>query len=348
MTRPYRTRSGISETQTTRRTEVAASVIEPETIGPVLRPGPSTIPRGQVSAIQRERILSAVIDTVAEVGYARMTVAQVIARGRVSRKTFYEVFCGREDCFLAAFEETVEGAARTVRAAYARESSWSAGIRSALATLLELIDAEPVRARLCVVEALGAGPPVLAYRAGVLSDLAEAIDRGRETGSAAGDPPPLTAEGVVGAVFAVLHTRLLARDADPLRGLLGPLMSLIVLPYLGPTAARRELRTAPRGVAARPLPIELGRRDALAGLDIRLTYRTLTVLSAIAEHPGASNRQVASRAGIADQGQISKLLSRLARLGLISNRGEGQRRGGANAWVLTPRGEQVELATHTR
>ena len=81
---------------------MAASVVESDTVRPVLRPGPSAIPRGQVSAIQRERILSAVVETIAEVGYARMTVAQVIARARVSRKTFYEVFCGREHCFLAA------------------------------------------------------------------------------------------------------------------------------------------------------------------------------------------------------------------------------------------------------
>ncbi len=301
-----------------------------------------------MSAIQRERILSAAVEIAADVGYARMTVAQVTARARVSRKTFYEVFCGREDCFLAAIEEAVEEASRTLRAAYARETSWCAGIRSALAALLELMDAEPLRARLCVVEALAAGPRVLAYRARVLAELAEAVDRGRAAAPVAADPPELTAEGVVGAVLAVLHARLLARDRDPLRELLGPLMSLIVLPYLGPTAARMELQTAPRSVAARPVPFELGRRDPLAGLNIRLTYRTLTVLSAIDEHPGASNREVASRAGIADQGQISKLLSRLARLGLISNSGEGQRRGGANAWVLTPRGEQVERATRTR
>ena len=327
---------------------MAASVVESDTVRPVLRPGPSAIPRGQVSAIQRERILAAVVETIAEVGYARMTVAQVIARARLSRKTFYEVFGGREHCFLAAFEDAVDEAARIVRAAYAREASWRDGVRSALAALLELMDAEPVRARICVVEALAAGPRVLAYRAGVLSELAEAVDRGRESSSGADQPPELAAEGVVGAVFAVLHARLLVRDGDQLRELLGPLMSLIVLPYLGPAAARRELQAAPRSKAARPVPIEVGRRDPLAGLNIRLTYRTLTVLSTISDHPGASNRQIASRAGVADQGQISKLLSRLGRLGLISNRGAGQRRGGANAWVLTARGEQVERATRTR
>jgi DNA-binding MarR family transcriptional regulator len=73
--------------------------------------------------------------------------------------------------------------------------------------------------------------------------------------------------------------------------------------------------------------------------------RALTV---IAERPGASNREIAEGSGITDQGQISKLLNRLARLNLVENHGEGQERGAANAWHLTPRGLQVERATRPR
>jgi len=65
----------------------------------------------------------------------------------------------------------------------------------------------------------------------------------------------------------------------------------------------------------------------------------------IAEHPGASNRNIAEGSGIADQGQISKLLARLARLDLVKNVGEGHERGASNEWHLTPRGRQVERAT---
>ena len=75
---------------------------------------------------------------------------------------------------------------------------------------------------------------------------------------------------------------------------------------------------------------------------MRLTHRTACVLRAIAEHPGASNREVANLAGIVDQGQISKLLSRLENLELIVNVGQGGYRGAPNAWTLSPRGEQVE------
>jgi DNA-binding MarR family transcriptional regulator len=147
----------------------------------------------------------------------------------------------------------------------------------------------------------------------------------------------------------VLETRLLQDEDQDLGELLGPLMSMIVLPYLGPRAARSEL--------AKPaLPAErkggreatVASADPLDGLSIRLTYRTIRVLSVIAEQPGASNREIAERADIVDQGQISKLLGRLSQFGLIANFGDGHRRGMANAWELTRRGQQLESASRQR
>lgn len=74
---------------------------------------------------------------------------------------------------------------------------------------------------------------------------------------------------------------------------------------------------------------------------MRPTYRTMCVLAAIADQPGASNREVAAAAGIRDEGQASRLLKRLAGLGLIENTGPGHLSGGPNAWVLTARGVEV-------
>jgi DNA-binding MarR family transcriptional regulator len=120
--------------------------------------------------------------------------------------------------------------------------------------------------------------------------------------------------------------------------LLGPLMGMIVLPYQGQATAARE--------AARPVPLRRRttppQRDPLRELDMRLTYRTVRVLLAIAAHPGASNRQVADASGVSDQGQISKLLARLEHLDLIDNSGLGAARGEPNVWSLTPRGKEVE------
>jgi DNA-binding PadR family transcriptional regulator len=72
-------------------------------------------------------------------------------------------------------------------------------------------------------------------------------------------------------------------------------------------------------------------------------------LEDVAAHPGVSNRTVAELAGIVDQGQVSKLLARLERLGLLQNTGAGHSHGERNAWCLTDRGVQVTqtIRTHT-
>jgi hypothetical protein len=85
--------------------------------------------------------------------------------------------------------------------------------------------------------------------------------------------------------------------------------------------------------------------NPLRDLDIRLTYRTVRALAAVAAHPRSSNRVIADSAGISDQGQISKLLTRLERLGLLHNAGTGSAaRGEPNAWTLTAAGEEVHRA----
>ena len=81
---------------------------------------------------------------------------------------------------------------------------------------------------------------------------------------------------------------------------------------------------------------------------MRITYRTLRVLAAVAALPGGSNREIADHAGISDQGQISRLLARLERLGLVAQHRPGQAKGETNAWTLTAKGEQVQSAVVTQ
>jgi AcrR family transcriptional regulator/DNA-binding MarR family transcriptional regulator len=300
---------------------------------------------------QRTGILEALAEELSERDGAAgtVTVTHVIARAGVSRRTFYELFVDREACLLAAFDLGVERAAARILPALAAESRWRDGIRVALAAFLGFLEDEPALGRLCVVHTLGAGSEVLRRRTEVLKELWEAIDRGRLE-SPAGRAPSnsVVAEGVVGAVLSVLHTRLQAQDEQPLMQLFGPLMSIVVLPYLGSSVARRELaRPAPKlRPRSRGGSTEPGSTAEDPG--VRLTYRTMRVLTEIAEYPGASNREVAERAGIVDQGQISKLLARLLSEELIANMGEGSTRGAPNAWRLTERGERVLEAAGAR
>jgi AcrR family transcriptional regulator len=311
------------------------------------RSGAEALAPGHVAEIQRLRIIGAMTEVAAEKGAANVTVAHIVARAGISRRTFYEIFEDREAALLAALDEAVGQAAAAVLPAYQGQTRWRERIRAALAALLAFLDEEPGLGRLCVVEALGAGDRALELRARCVAALIHAIDEARAEVPLAKQPPPMTAEGVVGAVFAIVHARILIRDAagarraPPLCALLGELMGVIVLPYLGPGAAQKELhKPAPqiqRKKRART-------RDPLEGLDMRLTYRTVRVLMAIADHADASNRLIAEASGISDQGQISKLLARLESLGLARNTGQGHPKGAPNAWRLTARGQEVEGA----
>jgi AcrR family transcriptional regulator/DNA-binding MarR family transcriptional regulator len=295
----------------------------------------------RVTEIQRARMLAAMAEVCAEHGAANVTVAHVVARSGVSRRTFYEVFEDREACFLAAFDEAAARMLEYVRTADDPRATWAARIRTALQAALSYLDDEPKMARLLVAESLGAGQQALERRSHLLERAIAAVDDGRHHARVGCEPSRLAAEGAIGAVVAVVHARLLAGEDGRLAGLASELMCMIVLPYLGPAAARRELE--------RPVPVRgLGHRPTAANpletLDMRLTYRTVRVLTVLATQPGSSNRRVADASGIADQGQMSKLLGRLQDRGLIQNASRGAGRGEPNAWALTERGWQVQDA----
>jgi hypothetical protein len=226
-----------------------------------------------------------------------------------------------------------------------------------LAAFLSFLDEEPVIGRLLVVESLTGCAKTLERREEILARVAGAVDEGRGESASAKDLPALTAEGVVGGVLSLIHARIArgeathkphiqsARDHESLLGLSNQLVSMIVLPYLGPASARRELER-PVESANTPAGTSDHRdmrllEDPFKGAGMRLTYRTVRVLLAVGEFSGASNRTIGETAGITDQGQISKLLGRLARIGLVENTGLGPGQGAPNAWTLTGTGGRV-------
>jgi AcrR family transcriptional regulator len=341
---------------------VLASTHTSDPRAPVRREG------AHVSEMQRRRLLHAMVEVAGEHGVQSASVGRVCERAHVSRRTFYDVFSDREACLVAAFEWEVALIGARVSVACAGAGDWAGRIRAGLTAILACFDEQPAAARLCVVETLRAGTRVLEVRGRVLDTLAGAV---REGDGGAG-APPLIAESVVGGALSVIHARLVelpragvssgaragksptgesragesrALVACPGMGeLVSPLMGMIVLPYLGASAAQRERAVR---VRKRTLTADGGEQrespDPLGGLSINLTYRTARVLDAIASTPGASNREVAEGAGVGDEGQMSKLLHRLRHHGLIENR-YGYTKGGANAWTLTARGVAVHAA----
>jgi AcrR family transcriptional regulator/chromosome segregation and condensation protein ScpB len=325
--------------------------------------------------VQHTRLLDAALAVVAEEGVKRLSATRVSARAGMSTKTFYDLFAGREDCFLAVFDRAVEELAAVVgpawdaggmRGAGSVEDEWVERVRGALTVLLAVLEREPALGKVVFLEALGAGPRVLARRAEVLDRAADLLDQGRVGSSMAGVLPSLTAAGVAGAAFSVIHSRL-SKDAQKpqelgssLMELVGPVMATIVLPYRGREAASREFeRPAPTLPELPALPEPAGSVDSSEGsefskgevegravdmppldsVEVRPTRRTYMVLASVAEFAGGNNREVGEAAGISDPAQISKLLARLRECGLVENRG-GRTPGRAKAWWLTASGEE--------
>jgi AcrR family transcriptional regulator len=320
------------------------------------RPGQTTVSPKQVATIgdrriaeiQRARILSAMLDSATELRAGSVSIADIVERAGVSRRTFYELFVDREACFHAGFEQALSDVADRVASACCGETQWRERIRVGLVALLCFFDREPRVGRFLITESLAGGKTTLARRNEAIAKLTHFVEEGANEGKGTLVPPPLTGEGVVGGVLAVIQRRLAEESHPSLVELANPLMSMIVLPYLGSAAARRELQRA----TPAPSPIEPERVSAVdpfKGAGMRLTYRTVRVLMAITEHPGASNRLIGETAEVKDQGQISKLLARLSRAGMVCNSGLGPGTGAPNAWTLTPSGRQVtdSIRMHT-
>jgi AcrR family transcriptional regulator len=302
--------------------------------------------RGQVYEMQRTRLIAAAVPAVEKLGWSSVTVADIASQARVSRRTFYDLFENREECLLAMLEDTVASVEQELARTGLEDVPWVERVRKGLWTILCFLDRDPVLARVCVVQSARGTRLVLEARETLLSRLASVLDEGRAQSTRAAQTPVLTAEGLAGAALAIVYKRLLNGERAPLTDLHGELMGMIVLPYLGSAAASRERkRSAPvSALPDTPDTSPSGRtrlEDPLRDVPMRLTYRTARVLQTAGEHPGASNRLVGEHADMYDQGQISKLLARLERLGLLENVGEGQLRGECNAWQLTSLGERV-------
>jgi AcrR family transcriptional regulator len=144
--------------------------------GAVPRPlprGPHNLARNDVLASQRQRMLDAMAETVAVKGYAGTTVGDVVAGAGVSRKTFYEHFRDKEECFLAAFDSGVEVLLDAIASAQPDEPTRMSLVRARVRAYLRTLAARPAFARTFLIEVFAAGPRALDRRQRVLTRFEE-------------------------------------------------------------------------------------------------------------------------------------------------------------------------------
>jgi AcrR family transcriptional regulator len=207
---------------------------------------PARLPRGKhglspqfVASNQRERLIAATVTVVSEKGYAEATVADVLEHSGVSRKTFYDLFTNKEDCFLSAYDLLIDVLADGVTKAFAGGASWPERVRGGLRALLELLAEHPNGARVGLVEVLAAGPRALERYDSAIRRFVPLFEQGRAESPYGDQLPPNISEAVLGGIAQVLYLRVLAGDTATLPDALDELLYFALVPYLGHAGTTR-------------------------------------------------------------------------------------------------------------
>ena len=201
-----------------------------------LPPGRHGLPRVFVAENQRERLLNAVVEAVAEHGYNATTIAKITAAAKISRRTFYEYFEGKEDCFLAAFAMIEAHVLNSMLAATGAGEEWPNRVRARLAALLDVLSRDTAVARCFLIEPLAAGGEVAARYREAMQLLAATLRP---------EPPPselnmeVRDQALIGGIATLIVRRLNSGGTQRLPDLLPDLIELALAPYLGREEAKR-------------------------------------------------------------------------------------------------------------
>jgi AcrR family transcriptional regulator len=225
------------------KNEGASSEIEPPEPAlpdPRLPAGRHGLSQEFVAQNQRERIITALVDAVAEKGYERTTVADITAAANVSRRTFYEQFSGKEECFVAAYEMIADHVLESMQAAAEVFDEWPEKVRAALATMLRFLSAEPEVARIYAFEPIAAGGEIAARQRESMKGLIKILEAGRPVHGGDHPLPDVTEETLVGGIFSLIVREIIAGRTEQLEDLLPDLVELTLTPYVGSEEAKES------------------------------------------------------------------------------------------------------------
>jgi AcrR family transcriptional regulator len=211
-----------------------------------LPPGRHGLPREFVVHNQRERLIAGLAEAIAENGYSGTTIAHITRHAAVSRRTFYEHFSSKDECFVAAYDTVMAELRQRVSAAFEGAEDWPHAVKAGIGAMLEFLAAEPSLARLCMVEALVAGPVVVERYDAAIQSFVPYFQSGRE-----GRPPevlarlsPTTEEALVGGMVSLISRRIIAGKAEELEELLPDLVEFTLTPYVGSAEAAKLAQEA--------------------------------------------------------------------------------------------------------
>jgi AcrR family transcriptional regulator len=195
--------------------------------------GKERLSKAVVEKHQRDRVLAAATGVFAGRGYQSTTVDHIVGAARVGVGTFYALFSSKEDCFLCLYDRIAAEARERVVAAAPIEAPWADRVLAGLGELLELVAAEPDRARIVIVEAPTAGAAAEARYAGTVARLTAILREGRAVGPSGEGPPASFEDAAVAGLAWILQQRLAERRPVAVEELLPEIAGFVVEPYLG-------------------------------------------------------------------------------------------------------------------
>lgn len=170
--------------------------------------GPHGIPRAVVHEVQRGRLLDALAEVIAEEGYLDTTVHKILKRAGISRRTFYEIFTDKQDCFMAAYQEAADHVVTLAQHGCRVGATPEQRIENGLCAILELAEREPDVARMCVVEVMAAGEKARKRRANTMERLADLVADALEERCADRKEALLRARMLTGGVHEIVYDAL--------------------------------------------------------------------------------------------------------------------------------------------
>ena len=168
---------------------------------------------------QRARLFNAIVRAVSEKGYAKTTVADVVALAGVSRRTFYEHFKDVEDCFVEAYDGATRAILAEVESAVraAGLPDWHERFEVSIAAYLRALASDPAVARACLVDVVGAGPRAVEARRHVYAQFTRQMSALRHgPGSGREKIPEVQFWAAVGAIGELVQDHIVEHGAATL------------------------------------------------------------------------------------------------------------------------------------
>lgn len=217
-------------------------------------PGDQPVSREASAEDQRRRILGATAELMSKRGYQGTTTELIVRRARVGYATFYKQFGDKEGALLALFDIAAERGRAAVREAFrGTEGTWMEKVATGIRVLFEQINAHPTVARVCLVEALTAGPVLVGRYEEVLTSFEPMLAPGRELSPRGAELPKTLEKTLAGGVLWLAYQRLILGEPEKLLQRLPEVLEFVLTPYVGEAEAVRavdELLSDAAGAAA--------------------------------------------------------------------------------------------------